>query len=101
MSQGCERGQAAVLDEAQDFVKEGGLLIYVTCSMLAEENEQQVYSFLERNDAFTLLSAGEVWEDRFGVDKPKPWSEDGLTVTLTPASTNTDGFFFAVMEKTT
>ena len=93
--------QAAVLDEAQDFVKEGGLLIYVTCSMLAEENEQQVYSFLERNDAFTLLSAGEVWEDRFGVDKPKPWSEDGLTVTLTPASTNTDGFFFAVMEKTT
>ena len=92
--------QAAVLDEAQAFVKIGGYLIYVTCSMLAEENEQQVYSFLERNNAFTLLSAGEVWEDRFGVDKAKPWSEDGLTVTLTPASTDTDGFFFAVMEKT-
>lgn len=92
--------QAAVLDEAQAFVKMGGYLIYVTCSMLAEENEQQVYGFLERNDAFTLLSAGEVWEDRFGVDKSKPWSEDGLTVTLTPASTDTDGFFFAVMEKT-
>ena len=91
--------QATVLDGAAKYVKAGGLMFYVTCSMLAEENEQQVYSFLERNEGFTLLSAGEVWEDRFGVDKPKPWSEDGLTVTLTPASTNTDGFFFAVMEK--
>jgi len=92
--------QASVLNEAQDFVKLGGFLIYVTCSILAEENEHQVYSFLERYDNFTLLSAGEVWEDRFGTDGPKPWSEDGLTVTLTPASTDTDGFFFAVMERT-
>ncbi len=91
--------QAAVLDEAQEYVKDGGFLIYVTCSMLAEENEQQVYAFLERFENFTLLSAGEVWEDRFGVNGPKPWSEDGCTLTLTPASTNTDGFFFAVMEK--
>ncbi len=81
-------------------MKLGGFLIYVTCSILAEENEHQVYSFLERYDNFTLLSAGEVWEDRFGTDGPKPWSEDGLTVTLTPASTDTDGFFFAVMERT-
>lgn len=91
--------QASVLNEAQEFVKVGGFLIYVTCSMLAEENEHQVYSFLERYDNFTMLSAGEVWEDRFGVDGPKPWSEDGCTLTLTPASTNTDGFFFAVMER--
>ncbi len=91
--------QTKVLDEAYAYVRPGGLLFYVTCSMLAEENEQQIYSFLERNDAFTLLSAGEVWEERFGTSGPKPWSEDGLTVTLTPASTNTDGFFFAVMEK--
>ncbi|MEP1229940.1 MAG: RsmB/NOP family class I SAM-dependent RNA methyltransferase [Litorimonas sp.] len=91
--------QANVLNEAQEYVKLGGFLIYVTCSILAEENEHQVYSFLERFDNFTLLSAGEVWEDRFGVDGPKPWSEDGCTLTLTPASTNTDGFFFAVMER--
>ena len=69
--------------------------------MLAAENEAQVYAFLERDKGFTLLSAGEVWEDRFGVDAPKPWSADGCTLTLSPASTNTDGFFFAVMEKTT
>jgi 16S rRNA (cytosine967-C5)-methyltransferase len=88
-----------VLVDAKDFVKPGGFLFYVTCSMLAAENEAQVYAFLERTSDFTLLSAGEVWEERFGVDTPKPWSADGCTLTLTPASTNTDGFFFAVMEK--
>lgn len=93
--------QVKVLDEAKHFVKPGGLLFYVTCSMLAAENEAQVYAFLERDSDFTLLSAGEVWEDRLGVDVPKPWSADGCTLTLSPASTNTDGFFFAVMEKTT
>jgi len=92
--------QVKVLDEAKHFVKPGGLLFYVTCSMLAAENEAQVYAFLERTPEFTMLSAGEVWEDRFGVDAPKPWSADGCTLTLSPASTNTDGFFFAVMEKT-
>lgn len=91
--------QQTVLGAGKDFVRDGGLLFYVTCSMLAEENEAQVYAFLDENEDFTLLSAGEVWEEKFGVSAPKPWSADGCTLTLTPASTNTDGFFFAVMEK--
>ena len=93
--------QRSVLKSAKGFVKpNGGLLFYVTCSMLAEENEAQVYAFLEENENFNLLSAGEVWEEKFGVDAPKPWSADGCTLTLTPAATKTDGFFFAVMERT-
>jgi len=91
--------QTKILRNAHQYLRPGGLLYYVTCSMLAEENEAQVYGFLEDNEDFELLSAGEVWEERFGTEGPKPWSEDGQTVTLTPASTNTDGFFFAVMEK--
>lgn len=91
--------QRSVLHSAKGFVRPGGLLFYVTCSMLAEENEAQVYDFLEKNENFSLLSAGEVWEEKFGAEAPKPWSADGCTLTLTPASTNTDGFFFAVMER--
>lgn len=91
--------QQTVLMAGKDFVRPGGLLFYVTCSMLAEENEAQIYAFLEENEGFTLLSAGEVWEEKFGTAAPKPWSADGCTLTLTPASTQTDGFFFAVMEK--
>jgi len=92
--------QKKVLELAKAYVRNGGFLIYVTCSLLGEENEGPVYSFLDENSDFSLLSAGEVWEDRFGVNAPKPWSEDGCTLTLTPAATQTDGFFFAVMEKT-
>ena len=91
--------QRSVLHSAKGFVRPGGFMFYVTCSMLAEENEAQVYAFLEDNKNFTLLSAGEVWEEKFGIDAPKPWSADGCTLTLTPSSTNTDGFFFAVMER--
>jgi len=91
--------QKTVLDQARHYLRSGGLMFYVTCSMLAEENEAQVYEFLEDNADFSLLSAGEVFEEKFGTKAPKPWSEDGCTLTLTPASTATDGFFFAVMEK--
>jgi len=91
--------QKAVLDQAKVYVKPGGLLFYVTCSMFAEENEGQVYQFLEENPDFELLSAGESFEEKFGTENMKPWSEDGCTLTMTPLSTNTDGFFFAVMER--
>ncbi|MBL4696485.1 MAG: RsmB/NOP family class I SAM-dependent RNA methyltransferase [Rhizobiaceae bacterium] len=91
------REQEEVLSEAAPFVRPGGFLIYITCSLLPEENENQVYSFMEDNPQFELLSAGEVWQDLFGLNKPNPWSSDMMTVTLTPESTGTDGFFFAVM----
>lgn len=91
--------QEQVLSEAKRFVRRGGYLIYVTCSVFPEENENQVYAFIEDNPNFELVSAGEVWEDLFGENKLKPWSSDMKSITLTPAATNTDGFFFAVMER--
>jgi len=91
--------QEEVLSQAVAFVRPGGHLIYITCSVFPEENENQVYAFMDDNPEFELVSAGEVWEDLFGYDKPSPWSSDMKTVTLTPASTNTDGFFFAVLER--
>ena len=90
--------QRQVLSEASSFVKPGGYLCYITCSIFAEENEGQVYGFLEdHGDQFEILSAGEVWQDLFGFEAAQPWSSDECSVTLTPASTGTDGFYFAVM----
>ena len=91
--------QAAVLDAATRYVKPGGFVMYVTCSVFPQENEHQVYAFGERHDNYDLLSAGEVWQDLFGFDKPQPWSADMQCITLTPRSTGTDGFFFAVMQR--
>jgi 16S rRNA (cytosine967-C5)-methyltransferase len=89
--------QTRVLEEASRYVRPGGYLCYITCSVLAQENEGQVYGFLEDHEDFELLSAGEVWEELFPNSESKPWSSDDCTITLTPASTGTDGFFFAVM----
>lgn len=92
--------QATVLDNARRYVKPGGYLVYVTCSLFPQENEHQVYAFGDRHADYDLLSAGEAWQDLFGFDKPQPWSSDMNCITLTPRSTGTDGFFFAVMQRT-
>lgn len=91
--------QAAILDTARDFVKPGGYLCYITCSIFQDENEGQVYAFGDRHEDFDLLGAGEVWEELFGADAPKPWTTDFNCITLTPRSTGTDGFFFAVLQR--
>ncbi|WP_321446774.1 RsmB/NOP family class I SAM-dependent RNA methyltransferase [uncultured Cohaesibacter sp.] len=90
--------QQIALAQARQFVRPGGFLVYITCSVLAAENEEQIYHFIANNPDFELVSAGEVWQDMFGFDAPKPWSSDMMSVTLTPQSTETDGFFFSVME---
>jgi len=94
------REQAAILDAASEFVRPGGYVCYITCSVLMSENEGQIAAFLERSTGFELLSAGEVWQDLIGYDKRQPWSSDYCSLTMTPASTDTDGFFFSVLERT-
>ncbi|WP_306119289.1 MULTISPECIES: RsmB/NOP family class I SAM-dependent RNA methyltransferase [unclassified Roseitalea] len=91
--------QAAILDAAARYVRPGGYLCYITCSVFLAENEEQVYRFGDRHAGWSLLSAGEVWQDLFGFDKPQPWSSDLDCVTLTPRATQTDGFFFAVLQR--
>ena len=89
--------QQEALANASTFVRPGGFLLYVTCSILPQENEEQVSRFCATNPDFGILPAIDTWKGLFGTDKPQPWSRDGRTVTLTPASTDTDGFFFCAM----
>lgn len=49
-----QQAQAQILDRAAQFVREGGWLAYVTCSMLQGENQAQIGAFLARNAAFAL-----------------------------------------------
>lgn len=91
--------QASILSAAAEFVKTGGYLCYITCSVLPQENEGQIAEFLDNAPEFSLISVGEVWEDLLGLSDLRPWSGDGCSVTLTPAATDTDGFFLAVLER--
>ena len=76
--------QADVLARAARLVRPGGLLVYVTCSLLPEENARQVERFLADNSDFRL-------------DPPARFHApltDGF-LSLTPARHGTDGFFAA------
>jgi 16S rRNA (cytosine967-C5)-methyltransferase len=46
--------QRDMLEAAVDVVKPGGLLVYSTCTLEPEENEEQIDSFLRRHPEFTL-----------------------------------------------
>ena len=91
--------QHQALDQAKMFVRPGGELIYVTCSVLPEENERQVRRFCAENPEFSIRPALDRWTGIFGADAVKPHSADGETITLTPATTDTDGFFFCAMKR--
>jgi 16S rRNA (cytosine967-C5)-methyltransferase len=91
--------QQEALAQAGEFVRPGGMLLYVTCSVLPEENEAQVDRFTADNADFGIVEALSSWETLFGAAAPRPRSSDGRTITLTPASTDTDGFFFCRMQR--
>lgn len=87
--------QGRILAEARHLVALGGRLIYATCSLLQEENERQLAAFLEAHPEFSALAIDRVWAETIGGDAPPT----GPTLRLSPASTGTDGFFCAVLQR--
>ena len=87
--------QREILDRAARLVKPGGRLVYVTCSLLRQEDEEQVTNFLHAHPDFFLVPIPSVWAEVIRKDCPV----DAETLRLTPARNGTDGFFVAVMER--
>jgi 16S rRNA (cytosine967-C5)-methyltransferase len=91
--------QRNVLASGAKLVKSGGRLVYYTCSLLPEENIDQVKTFLKQNAEFKILPYSEIWARTIGGKVPK--SADGRTDTLllTPHQHEVDGFFVAIMQR--
>lgn len=79
--------QAEIMDKIVHAVKPGGRLVYATCSLLREENENQVYSFIERHPEFETVPL----DQSLGLGTP--------FLRLSPMRHKTDGFFAAVLQK--
>ena len=84
--------QDQLLDTGAARVRPGGRLVYATCSLLALENDDRIDAFRARHPEFTLLRADEAWD---GADMPGM----GEFFRATPATTGTDGFFAAILER--
>lgn len=86
--------QAALLDDAAPLVRKGGWLVYATCSLLPDENEEQVSAFVTRHAGFAVVPLARAW----ALGTPPPCAGDMLV--LTPRQHGTDGFFTAILERT-
>ena len=87
-----QRTQLEILNKASAYVKPGGVLVYATCSLMQEENEEIVKRFLNENDAF----APDPLRNAF----PKEVSDALLSedpnaamLSMNPAKHGSDGFF--------
>jgi 16S rRNA (cytosine967-C5)-methyltransferase len=79
--------QREALAMAAPLVKEGGRLVYVTCSVLPEENEDQIASFVQAHPDF----------DPVGLNANLPAHGRGQALQMTPLLTGCDGFFVAAL----
>jgi 16S rRNA (cytosine967-C5)-methyltransferase len=91
--------QRQVLALGGALVKPGGTLAYVTCSVLPEENGDQVAAFLAGHPDFTIVPYAEAWRARFGSEPPVSADGNDGTLQLTPLRHGTDGFFIALLRK--
>jgi 16S rRNA (cytosine967-C5)-methyltransferase len=89
--------QDAVLAEAARFVKPGGRIVYVTCSLLMAENEARVAHFLTSHPDFAVRAPTEVAEAA-GLPGLTPFA-GAVGLRLTPLRTGTDGFFVATLAR--
>jgi 16S rRNA (cytosine967-C5)-methyltransferase len=91
--------QAAILDTAAGYVKRGGVLAYVTCSVFEEENGGQVAAFLKRSGKFEPVDHRELWHVRFPAHGASARFGDNGDISLSPALTGTDGFYFCALRR--
>jgi 16S rRNA (cytosine967-C5)-methyltransferase len=87
------RKQAAILASASRLLKKGGRLVYATCSILPEENQQIVQAFLASHPDFVLRPVSEALQQQ------KISLEAVVYLELRPNIHNTDGFFAAILER--
>lgn len=91
--------QMTVLDRAAALVKPGGRIVYITCSILPEENDEALDGLLERNPGFEVANANELLASA-GMSNLHTFvrvTKNGIL--LTPKTTGTDGFFVSCLKR--
>ena len=82
------RLQGKLLDSLWPLLESGGKLLYATCSVLAEENENQIVGFLERHDDATEIPLDLPWAQQCTRGRQ-----------ILPGTSGLDGFYYACIQK--
>src|SRR6476620_10252215 len=95
------KDQVTVLDRAAALVKPGGRIAYITCSVLPQENGEQVRGFVARHPDFAVAPPSQtvtaLWDKAEDFAAAVLQSPEGLL--MTPRRTGTDGFFVSVLKR--
>ncbi|GIU67562.1 RsmB/NOP family class I SAM-dependent RNA methyltransferase [Candidatus Phycosocius spiralis] len=94
-----QQEQALALKLGAPLVKPGGRLIYVTCSILPEENEDSVKAFLQANPDFKPIVPSQLVQDGGLKGLLSRCHKAGPGLQMTPLATGTDGFFVCGLER--
>ncbi len=90
--------QAEIIERYARMVRPGGRLVYATCSLLPQENQQTVEHFLKTHgDTFTPVPVAQIF-DRCASQTPQ-FPDQSPWMRLAPHLHGTDGFFAAVFER--
>lgn len=88
--------QSQLLEFALENTKVGGRIVYITCSILPDEDENIVSVFAQRHKNVRYVDLKQLWQQK--IDAPYP-AKNTEFLHFSPLLTNTDGFFLAIFEK--
>ena len=81
------------------MVAPGGTLVYCTCTLNSDENENQVNTFLASHKSFHTVSIKKYIPDTIKLDDVRNEAAENGMITLFPDLDGTEGFFICRMEK--
>ena len=88
-----------MLERAARYVKPKGRIVYVTCSLLRDENEDRIGEFLSGHKEFLAIPAQEIAEKAGLPELARFASPHGVGLRFSPLASGTDGFFVAALQK--
>lgn len=88
--------QVKLLEKAFNHIRRGGRVVYITCSILRDENEDIIEAFLSRHADAAPVNLRHLWEDKLDGRYP---GQDDFMLRMNPLLTRTDGFFVCILEK--
>lgn len=91
-----EQAQSEILDIAVEHLADNGRIVYMTCSILPEENEAQIERFLSDHPQFSSVNMQKLWERKLEIAYP---FNETRWLKCSPLTTGTDGFFVCVLQK--
>ena len=81
--------QAELLEKAFNHIRRGRRVVYITCSILRDENEDIIEAFLSRHADAAPVNLRHLWEDKLDGRYP---GQDDFMLRMNPLLTRTDGF---------